>query len=802
MVPSSTQRRMVRLFALGAGVAAATGLLGLFPGLSRLGSVGVGFIAMAPATAGLLLSSAAVLFVQTWRPLQGLARTVVLTLICLAITTVLLVATSVVDLSLPGGRLPMSPATGAAFGLVGLGLLLSLLRGEHPARRLGDWTAGLGALTALVGLTVALSYLWTSPLLYGTTLVPMAINTALGLLCLGIALVATAGPASFPTRLLVGDSTAARLSRVFVPLAVATAAVQGVVSLLLAGSVHAALALSLAVTLVVSVTAAVVVRVAHSLGFAIDDLHARNRALISAIPDLVFTNRRDGEFLAVNAEQRPLFIAPERFLHRKVEDVLPEPVASQFMKAFAAALESRATQELHYTLAVGGDERRFEGRVVRCTDDTVITIVRDITERSQVEAALLQARAAAEEASQLKSQFLANMSHEIRTPLNAVLGLSQLGVDEHDPDRLREYVGVIHRAGKTLLLLVNDILDVSKIEAGKLTLEAIPFDLLALLGAIQDTMEGAAEAKGFPLQLHVGVDVPRVVVGDPLRVQQVLTNLLANAIKFTQEGRVELQVEAGPAKGELIFGVTDTGIGMTPDELAALFQPFTQADASTTRRFGGTGLGLAISRELAGLMGGELRVESTPGRGSKFQFRAMVGEPTPEQASEVCARGSVGCGEAAAVARMLAGRRVLLVEDNPVNQLLAKRVLERVGLDVTLAEDGQVAVELACAPRAAFDALLMDIQMPRMDGYEATRVIRARLGPGCPPIIAMTAHAMQNERDRCLAAGMVAHVSKPVDVARLYTLLARLFTAADRASIGSPADVEVRPPPSFRPESR
>ena len=420
-----------------------------------------------------------------------------------------------------------------------------------------------------------------------------------------------------------------------------------------------------------------------------------------------------------------------------------------------------------------------------------------------------QARRALEEkanelalTSKYKSEFLANMSHEIRTPLNAVLGLSQLGVDEHDPDRLREYVGVIHRSGKTLLWLVNDILDVSKIEAGKLTLEAIPFDLLALLGAIQDTMEGAAEAKGLALQLHVGVDVPRVVVGDPLRVQQVLTNLLANAIKFTHEGRVELQVEAGPAKGELLFSVTDTGIGMTPGELAALFQPFTQADASTTRRFGGTGLGLVISRELALLMGGELRVESTPGRGSKFQLRATVGQPTPEQVSELSALGSVGCGEATAVASMLVGRRVLLVEDNPVNQLLAKRVLERVGLEVTLAEDGQVAVELACAPRAAFDALLMDIQMPRMDGYEATRVIRARLGPGCPPIIAMTAHAMQNERERCLAAGMVAHVSKPVDVAQLYALLARLFTAAGRGSAVTQAGVEARPLPSARPEAR
>ncbi|MDP1827401.1 MAG: ATP-binding protein [Archangium sp.] len=803
MVPSSTQSRTVRIFATVVAVAASMGLLGVLPGLSRLGSVGSGFIPMAPATAGFFLFYAAVLFRQARRPWQGLAKRALLALVFLACAASLLVAASGADLSLPGGRLPMSPATGAAFALAGLGVFLSLLREgrEQAARWLGDWTAVPGTLTALVGLTVILSYLWPSPLLYGSAVVPMALNTALGLLCLGVALVATAGPESFPTRLVVGDSTAARLSRVFVPLAVASAVVQGASWLLVAGSLHEALALSLAVTLVVSVTAAVVVRFAHSLGFSIDELHARNRALISAIPDLVFTNRADGEFLAVNA-QGPLLVSPDHFLHRKVADVLPAPVASQFMKAFAATLESGATQELHYTLPVRGEERRFEGRVVRCTDDTVVTIVRDITERSQVEAALLQARAAAEAASQLKSQFLANMSHEIRTPLNAILGLSQLGVDEPDPQRLREYVGVIHQAGKTLLGLVNDILDVSKIEAGKLAIEAIPFDLRGLLGAIQDTLGGAAEAKGFPLNVRVGAGVPDVVVGDPLRLQQVLTNLLSNAIKFTSEGRVELHVEGGPAKDELSFCVTDTGIGITPGELASLFQPFTQADASTTRRFGGTGLGLVISRELARLMGGELRVESTPRRGSKFSLRVKVGEPSAEQANELSDVRSAGAAGALAGASALVGRQVLLVEDNPVNQLLARRVLERAGLQVTLAEDGQAAVELACAPLATFDLVLMDIQMPRMDGYEATRVIRARLGASCPPIIAMTAHAMRDERERCLAAGMVAHVSKPVDIARLYALLTKLLSARGPASVVSPAGAEGRPLPSAHPESR
>jgi CheY-like chemotaxis protein len=263
-----------------------------------------------------------------------------------------------------------------------------------------------------------------------------------------------------------------------------------------------------------------------------------------------------------------------------------------------------------------------------------------------------------------------------------------------------------------------------------------------------------------------------VVVGDPLRVRQVLTNLLSNAIKFTpQGGQVELAFERGGATGALRFTVRDTGIGMGPEQVAHLFQPFTQADATTTRRFGGTGLGLSISRDLARLMGGELTAESWPGTGSIFRFEVTLGVASPEQIAELERHAAPGGEASLQASERLRGRQLLLVEDNRVNQLLARKLLEKLGAEVTLAENGLQAVEAACGGERVFDAILMDIQMPELDGYQATRAIRARLGSASPPIIAMTAHAMADEQDRCREAGMVAHLSKPIDVQALSSTL-------------------------------
>jgi PAS domain S-box-containing protein len=411
----------------------------------------------------------------------------------------------------------------------------------------------------------------------------------------------------------------------------------------------------------------------------------------------------------------------------------------------------------------------------------VVTTFADITDqvlaRRQLEATsrqLSEATRAAQAANDLKGQFLANMSHEIRTPLNGILGLSQLGLDEPDPAQLREYLGIIHRSGTGLLGLINDILDVSKLEARQLKLETVPFDLTELLRTVHEMLLVSAEVRGLSLSLRLAPGAPSLVMGDPLRVRQVLTNLLSNALKFTpQGGEVELALQPGAAPGRLCFVVRDTGIGMDADQLARLFQPFTQADASTTRRFGGTGLGLSISRELARMMGGDVTVESWPGLGSVFRFEAPLGAATPAQALELEGHAGELAAATARASSQLKGRRVLLAEDNPVNQLLATKLLRKVGVDVTLAENGLRAVELACADEAAFELILMDIQMPELDGYQAARAIGARLGAASPPIVAMTAHALSEEQERTREAGMVAHLVKPIDVHALYRTMAR-----------------------------
>jgi CheY-like chemotaxis protein len=240
---------------------------------------------------------------------------------------------------------------------------------------------------------------------------------------------------------------------------------------------------------------------------------------------------------------------------------------------------------------------------------------------------------------------------------------------------------------------------------------------------------------------------------------------------------VELAVEAGAGPGRLAVAVRDTGIGLAPEQLATLFQPFSQADASTTRRFGGTGLGLSISRQLARMMGGDIGVESWPDRGSVFRFELALAAASPQQVLELELLASSDPARLALAGGRLRGRRVLLAEDNKVNQLLARKLLGKVGMEVTLVENGLRAVELACGGEHRFDVVLMDIQMPELDGYQATRAIRARLGPACPPIIAMTAHAMSDEQDRCREAGMVAHLAKPIDVRALYQTLGRFLTA-------------------------
>lgn len=537
----------------------------------------------------------------------------------------------------------------------------------------------------------------------------------------------------------------------------------------------------------------------------------------------------------------------------------------------------------------------------------IFATMTDLRERVRHEDQLRKATNEAQAASKAKSEFLANMSHEIRTPMNAIVGLTHLGLTTEEPERLRDYLGKIDRAARSLLQIINDILDFSKIEAGKLQLESMPFDLFAVLDNLSDMVNLPAARKGLELLFAVEPGLPSQLVGDSLRLGQVLLNLVGNAIKFTEAGQIVVQVKAAKKGRDFVrlrFDVTDTGVGLTREQLTKLFESFSQADTSTTRRYGGTGLGLAISQRLVDLMDGEITVESEAGRGSTFSFSARFGlAPTTaaraappkslhgmrvlvvddnaiavstlrtylesfdfdvtsagdgyEAINAVRAAGSKGFrlvlmdwqmpgmngidaarriremarpeptviimvtafgreeverqaltagfdgflikpvnpsvlidtivgafGAAAAIPAtgsqagaepaLLKGRRVLLVEDNEINQEVARELLQRAGVKVDLAVTGREAVARVAEADDDYDAVLMDVQMPGMDGLEATRRIRALDSPRATvPIIAMTANAMAEDRQRCLDAGMNDHVGKPVDVKLLTDVLLR-----------------------------
>ncbi len=369
-----------------------------------------------------------------------------------------------------------------------------------------------------------------------------------------------------------------------------------------------------------------------------------------------------------------------------------------------------------------------------------------IAELSANNATLAEARQQADDASRAKSDFVAVMSHEIRTPLNGVLGMTDAMLTTELPEEVREGLLVIRRSGDTLMAILNDVLDHSKLESGRLKTERLPMDVAAEVRTVARLYEQQAEERGNQLSVGVEPGLPPWSIGDPLRFRQVLSNLVGNALKFTRQGRVD--VMARVVSGRLCVQVRDTGIGMKPEMLVRLFEPFSQADVSTTRRFGGTGLGLAIVRRLADAMGGAVRVESEFGRGSTFTIDLPL-EPTnpPEEISRE-------------FRRPVRGLKVLVAEDNLINQRVAKRLLEHLGHEVTVANDGEVAVALAQTQR--FDVVLMDCHMPVVDGYSATEQLRALPSTKDLPIIALTAATDAPEVQRCHAAGMNAVLMKPV----------------------------------------
>jgi PAS domain S-box-containing protein len=432
---------------------------------------------------------------------------------------------------------------------------------------------------------------------------------------------------------------------------------------------------------------------------------------------------------------------------------------------------------------VTSDNVNLDGRECR------IAFFQDVTERNRAATELAIARDQAVEASNMKSAFLANVSHEIRTPMNGVLGMTELLLDMGLTEAQRECAEQVTRSGEQMLSLINDILDISKIETGHLELELADFELDETVKETCSVAGALARAKGLRLDLEIGAGVPPRVRGDGRRLGQILLNLVSNAVKFTATGAITVRVHAQPgpqASTAIRVEVADSGIGIDPANLERMFEPFTQADVSTTRQYGGTGLGLAIARELVELMSGTIGAESEPGRGSTFWFEVVL---AAAEASAQVPAASPEANPGGAAPSWLNPPLVLVAEDSQINQIVAARSLERCGCRVEVVGDGREALKALEARR--YDAVLMDCQMPDMDGYQATAELRrSEAGARRTPVIAMTAHAMDGDRKRCLDAGMDDYISKPMRHTALVAALMRWIPSEPDESLQTAADAD------------
>jgi len=521
------------------------------------------------------------------------------------------------------------------------------------------------------------------------------------------------------------------------------------------------------------------------------------RALFQAFPDLFLRLDRNGAVLDAQAGKSPdSFLSAEKFAGGSLRDILPEGVLEYIRSAQDKVRKTGAVEVVEFAIEDRLGQQTYEMRLLPLNWDEWIAIVRNITTRKSNERRLKDnaqeleqknqeleaALAAAREATLTKIRFLANMSHEIRTPINGLLGMADflLGT-ELNPEQ-REYAETMQRSAGSLTSLINDILDFSSIETKTLRLDRAAFSLGSAIEQIAAEFAPQVRAKGIDFASSIASGVPDAVLGDARRLRQVLANLLGNALKFTERGRIELAVELVSQtrdESKLRFTVIDTGIGIPVGDRDRLFETFTQADDSNTRKYGGTGLGLALSKQLVELLGGTIGVEGDPGAGSRFWFTARFATASKSEAAPRTLAPPVKPGvqvSVSAARKSTAGvpqsMRILLAEDNEVNQRITLRLLQKLGLAADAVVNGREAVE--ALERQNYDLVLMDCQMPDMDGFEATAVIRSREGKSRhQTICALTANAMAGDRERCLAAGMDDYISKPVGLEKLRDALVR-----------------------------